>query len=135
MDPTWWELDTPAFSTAVRLCLDCPLRQPCREEAERQHLSGVYGGLRFLEGRVVQWTSPLPDNSGVRALSRADLLAERYGDVSRLAQEIAPDDGARLLKPCGTHAAFERHRAHGEQPCQDCIDAEHHYQNHRRRRR
>lgn len=29
----------------------------------------------------------------------------------------------RELRGCGTSAAYRRHRAHGEEPCQDCKDA------------
>lgn len=28
----------------------------------------------------------------------------------------------RELQPCGTGAAYRRHRVHGEEPCQDCKD-------------
>lgn len=27
------------------------------------------------------------------------------------------------VQPCGTYAAYERHRRRGEQPDQDCVDA------------
>lgn len=39
----------------------------------------------------------------------------------------------RGLQPCGTHAAFARHKTHGEPPCAACIKAERAY--HARRRR
>lgn len=29
----------------------------------------------------------------------------------------------RTLKPCGTSAAHQRHRLHGEEPCIECVDA------------
>lgn len=29
----------------------------------------------------------------------------------------------RELKPCGTFAAYQRHRRHGEVPCEECWDA------------
>lgn len=35
---------------------------------------------------------------------------------------------APALKPCGTHAAYARHRARGEEPCQPCREAERSYQ-------
>lgn len=31
---------------------------------------------------------------------------------------------ARVLQPCGTPAAYQRHRRHYEMPCQACTDAE-----------
>jgi hypothetical protein len=30
---------------------------------------------------------------------------------------------ARQLKPCGTRAAYERHRKHSEKPCDACMKA------------
>lgn len=30
---------------------------------------------------------------------------------------------ARKLKPCGTPAAFRRHRYHNEEPCEACLEA------------
>lgn len=30
---------------------------------------------------------------------------------------------ARELEPCGTNAAYQRHRRHGEVTCQECRDA------------
>jgi hypothetical protein len=30
---------------------------------------------------------------------------------------------ARELKPCGTIAAYQRHRRHGEDPCEPCREA------------
>lgn len=38
-------------------------------------------------------------------------------------------------QPCGTHAAFARHRAHGEQPCEPCVIGEREYQRARHVRR
>lgn len=42
----------------------------------------------------------------------------------------------RQLKPCGTNAAYERHKYNGETPCQECVKArnEHRKQEHNRRR-
>jgi len=37
------------------------------------------------------------------------------------------------LRPHGTHAAFVRHRNHGEQPCGDCLSGERLYQRERKR--
>lgn len=34
----------------------------------------------------------------------------------------------RGLEPCGTHAAFNRHKDHGEMPCDACVVAEGAYQ-------
>ncbi|GAB3117979.1 hypothetical protein GCM10027160_29370 [Streptomyces calidiresistens] len=44
-----------------------------------------------------------------------DELMERLGMVV--------GTGARPLAPCGTTAAYSRHRRRGEEPCQPCRDA------------
>lgn len=41
---------------------------------------------------------------------------------------------ARAL-PCGTHAAYERHRRRSETPCSDCVTGEREYQRARYARR
>lgn len=41
----------------------------------------------------------------------------------------------RALEPCGTHPAFVRHKAHGEDPCEACVIAERIYQRNRPSRR
>lgn len=37
--------------------------------------------------------------------------------------------GKRLLKPCGTRAAYDRHVSHGETPCDECVVARRAYNN------
>ena len=77
-------------------------------------------------------------------------LAPRYGvslrTVHRVLQEAnvshrynhrkkRKDDrvkSPRELKPCGTNAAYVRHRRHGEYPCADCLEA-HNEENRKRR--
>lgn len=39
----------------------------------------------------------------------------------------------QALKPCGTRAAALRHRYHGEQPCDPCVEAEREYDRNRER--
>jgi hypothetical protein len=39
------------------------------------------------------------------------------------------------LRPCGTHAAYWRHKANNEPPCADCRQAERAYQRERKQRR
>jgi len=38
-------------------------------------------------------------------------------------------------QPCGTHAAYKRHKAHGEQACEPCDQARRDYDTARRRAR
>jgi hypothetical protein len=41
-DPAWWSADDrPMWPTAVRLCLGCPVRDSCLDEAVRQRDNGV----------------------------------------------------------------------------------------------
>ena len=40
----------------------------------------------------------------------------------------------RTIQPCGTHAAFNRHRAKGEQPCDECWVGERRYQREKKER-
>lgn len=40
---------------------------------------------------------------------------------------------ARSLRPCGTHAAFVRHKNRGEEPDPECVEAERAYQRARSR--
>ena len=42
---------------------------------------------------------------------------------------------AHRPRPCGTHAAFVRHKANNEQPCEPCVLAEREYQRLRHLRR
>jgi hypothetical protein len=39
----------------------------------------------------------------------------------------------RELQPCGTRSAYQRHLAHGEEPCQDCAYAAREYNRNRKR--
>lgn len=40
-----------------------------------------------------------------------------------------------LLRPCGTHAAYVRHKKRDERPCEACVEAERGYQRERKRER
>jgi hypothetical protein len=46
-----------------------------------------------------------------------------------------PTTPRRHLRPHGTHAAYVRHKSHGERPCEKCVEAERTYQCIRGRRR
>lgn len=48
-DPTWWSSEErPMWPAAVRLCLSCPVRDSCLEEAVRQRDNGVIRGGMLL---------------------------------------------------------------------------------------
>lgn len=70
----------------------------------------------------------LDDDRSVRSLLR-DLPAL----VSRL--NGPRPRKPRNLRPCGTHAAYVRHRAAGQDPCEPCVHAERAYQRARPRDR
>jgi hypothetical protein len=65
-----------------------------------------------------------------------DLLAwvtwDEHGHPLTLPAHLPPRRPSAGLRPCGTHAAFARHKAHGEPPCAVCTDAERAYQARRR---
>jgi hypothetical protein len=42
--------------------------------------------------------------------------------------------GSQAVRPCGTHAAFVRHKSHGEPACALCAEAERVYQRNRKLR-
>lgn len=52
---------------------------------------------------------------------------------ARAADAFDPPRG-RPVKPCGTEAAFARHRRKGETPCDPCVDAHARYEKQRRNR-
>lgn len=48
-NPTWWSSDDrPMWQNAVRLCLSCPVRDNCLDEAVRQRDNGVIRGGMLL---------------------------------------------------------------------------------------
>lgn len=48
-NPTWWSSDDrPMWQNAVRLCLSCPVRDSCLDEAVRQRDNGVIRGGMLL---------------------------------------------------------------------------------------
>jgi hypothetical protein len=60
-DPTWWSSDVrPMWPAAVRLCLSCPVRDSCLEEAVRQRDNGVIrGGMLLVDTSRGYSTVPL----------------------------------------------------------------------------
>jgi hypothetical protein len=69
----------------------------------------------------------------------AVVLAACVPDDARLSDLLdwtadLPQPKPAELQPHGTHAAYERHKNHLEQPCELCINGEREYQRNRRRR-
>lgn len=54
--------------------------------------------------------------------------------VARPRRQRTRPGATRQLAPCGTHAAFVRHKAHGEEPDHECVIAERAYQRDRHSR-
>jgi hypothetical protein len=51
-DPEWWSDKTAMRPTAVRICIDCPVLTPCRQEALQTGGSGVVrAGLLLIQKR------------------------------------------------------------------------------------
>lgn len=65
------------------------------------------------------------DESNVTCLRCTTLLAGTYNQGMRWSD----------VKPCGTNAAYRRHKRHGEKPCESCRQAHHRYNADAKRRR
>lgn len=58
--------------------------------------------------------------------TRAEILEdaeERWQEKAHEQYQADPPAAVRDLKPCGTTAAYNRHRARNEEPCADCTEA------------
>lgn len=100
-DPeTWFPEKGGTTNPAKRVCNGddtrppCPVREACLAYALDHDIRwGVWGGCSERDRRR---------------------LRERLG---------LPDRVDRAVEPCGTDAAYERHRRHGEEPCGPCREA------------
>lgn len=111
-DPTWMlrgicanepdlmsprEDDVKGIKAARGICGNCPVRQDCLNSAMTEEI-----------GKNAQ------QRDGVRG---------GYTPSERYAIHRNRPKKPRELKPCGTRAAYDRHRRNGETPCDDCRDA------------
>lgn len=88
--------NTFVYAEARAICATCSVREDCLEDALVNQVSydvGMRGGTTPNERRAIR--------------------RERRG----ITAEIQP------IQPCGTRAAYVRHRKHGEEPCEDCREA------------
>ncbi|WP_228988624.1 WhiB family transcriptional regulator [Streptomyces sp. DH8] len=99
-DELWYAdpSDRATIREAIAACLSCPVLLLCRQAAAdeergdgKQSRYGVRGGLT----PVQRWAADPHTQAG-------------------------KGKGGRRLAPCGTDAAYERHRRDGEQPCDPC---------------
>jgi len=102
----WWHSDDPwDRERAASVCGECPVQRECLAYAQgwwdrRNGLTGpagIWGGWLFLDGDM-----PAPVGAP---------------------QVAAPPIQRPPLQPCGTTAAYQRHRDHGEPPCLPCLTA------------
>ncbi|AQT78303.1 hypothetical protein B1R94_02210 [Mycolicibacterium litorale] len=103
-DPDLWfpeRGDKRTKAAALRICRTCPVIAACRDYALRTgQPDGIWGGLT-----QTQRTKLLGVSSFVRRTLRDS------------------EDPDRRLKPCGTPAAYERHRRRREPICDPCRKA------------
>ena len=69
------------------------------------------------------------------AICLAAMLTPDHVPNIALAWLDGPPSAARLTRPCGTHAAWQRHKYHGTPPCPACLAGERIYQRDRQRER
>jgi hypothetical protein len=86
-------------------------------------LAAAVRAERYSQAGPVQWQL-VQDPRGLRL--RAQVAIANGDDVVRRP--------GRVLQPCGTHAAYMRHKARREDPCAECVIAERAYQRARDRR-
>ena len=86
---------TKAVQRALAICDECPVQAECLQYSLDANLvHGIYGG-----------TTPQ---------DRRDLFGQRIARYRPRRTE---------LRPCGTYAAYRRHLARGEKPCEECRQA------------
>lgn len=90
------------FEGAVAYCNRCPVKKECGQAAAEDKASGIRAGS--------MWSNGKPIRTPFRAKVR-----KRH--VPKLPRVID-------YQPCGTHAAYSRHRRMSQQPCKACSAAE-----------
>lgn len=104
-------------AAALRTCLTaCPVREKCQSQGEKQHpterAQQIIGGVAYDRNG-----QPFPTKRVDDWLARAELPT---------GTPEGPRSGRRPknnLQPCGTPAAYARHRNKGEEPCGPCGEA------------
>lgn len=93
----------------------------------RDEVNAVMAGVD-LRGLCVTLAAMVPDDR-----TPSELL--EWNDLPKKPRSHhAEVPGPRLPQPCGTHAAFVRHKARGETVDPECVSAERKYQRERVRR-
>jgi hypothetical protein len=96
----------------------------------RESIGAFLGSLSELERHAlpVVLAAMVPPDRGV-----ADLLDWLCQPAPIRSPRPAAPRSSRALQPCGTHAAFVRHKLNSETPDEECVQAERTYQASRKR--
>jgi hypothetical protein len=86
--------DTVTAAKALAICARCPVADTCREHAVEHRERGIWGGTSERQRKEVR------------------------------TQRFRAAGGRRTPAPCGTDAAYHRHRRAGEEPCEACLEAQ-----------
>lgn len=103
--------DTEAFydladvDGALAICEGCAAREPCLQWALDHDEAGVWGGTTDRDRDRLRRGEPLVERKPARTAPSG------------------PERPRRELAPCGTPAAYKRHRSRGETPCDACREA------------
>ena len=106
MDPDLWFPENSATATgttAKRVCLQCPLLEPCREHGIRHERHGIWGGLSERDRRQVR-----RERGGMRPVREVPTTV-----VNVRARVVQRSE-------CGTYGGADRHRRMGTPVCDDC---------------
>ncbi len=145
----------PQVERAKAICAVCPVRQDCLQRAlDGGEDYGIWGGLTATERRALLG-QPRPakavrgpreqiDPKAVQQLMTQGhsqpQIAVRLGvhtrSVGRIVEKLRRTGALPVgsLRPCGTHAAHQRHVSNGEEPCEPCKVAEREHNARTRRR-
>lgn len=105
-DPAWWSAeDRPRWPDAVRLCLACPVRERCLEDAVRQGDNGVIRGGMLLVGsaRGPNQVSLICANCGLRPVrvTESGGVPQYCGRTCQLASHRRARAGSPVRRPAG----------------------------------
>lgn len=138
--PEWWEQaacagmdvelffaeDVDSVAEARVVCAGCPVADVCRRWAlARPWLdAGIFGGLTAPERRSVRAGDPPIDRPNRPA--RGDAPPGEPPSQRPAGEPPPPSPTAvqRQPAPCGTPAAYARHRRRGEAACDACREAQ-----------
>jgi hypothetical protein len=118
-DPT----DEPGTAHALTFCAVCPVGEECLAVADSVEGDvkpagrfGIRGGLTPVNRWRARKGLPLVEQPAPRPLGTRAPPPPPARTRKRAAQD---------LRPCGTRAAYQRHRRWGEEPCDACREANH----------